>query len=165
MLKFLKHLAYIAVMHPLSYMLGMLSSGIIAFIISIIYASDGAVFSFTAQQDALILTITPPVFFFIFMFISGCKSECFFPLLILLASLPVFIIQHIMLVYDYTNSVFIGSCEAFAYAFFIHQSGPSKLLIHVILVVLQLFVHLPVFLLGNYCGHKYRAFAERKHQE
>ena len=166
MLKFLKHLAYIAAMHPLSYLLGMLLSGVIALVLSMItYETDGAVFSFTPQQDALVLTITPLVFFFIFMFINGYKSERFFPPLILLASLPAFVTQHVLLAYDYTNSFFIGSCESLAYAFYSGQHGPSNLMIHLILWGLQLFVHLPIFLLANYSGHKYRAFIERKYPE
>ena len=165
MLKFLKHLAYITIMHPVSYVLGMLLSGIIAFFISILsYEVDGALFSFTTQQNALVLTVTPLLFFFIFMFINGYKSEQLFPPLILLASLPVFLDQHILLLYNYTTAVFIGSCETLAYTLFPNQQGVSRLLVHMTLLVLQLFVHLPVFLLANYCGHKYRAFAGRKQE-
>ena len=164
LIKFLKHLAYIAAIHPLSYLLGLLSSGIVAFILSIICVSRDIDFNLSAQYNAVILTIMPLLFFCIFMFINGIKSESFVPGIILLVSLTVFLVQHILLFYNYDKALFIGSCQSLAYAIYTDQSGPSATLIHTILLVLQCLVHLPLFMIANYCGHRYQLYIQKKYQ-
>ena len=154
MKRYLKQSVFLMLYHPASYLAGMLIAGIVSVILSACLKTTlSTAYSFF---DPLMLTVSPLLIFFVFLFFDGYKSEYCSARFVFLSALPCFIVQHICILCGYHGAMAIGSCQVLTATLLPSQKGNSILEVCLVMLGLQLLLHLPTYLFAYSCGHKLR---------
>lgn len=161
-LNYLKQAALFFIAHPLSHWLGIIVGGVLSLIAAFILKEDYPVYSSVIEYVCLFTVPFISLFFFVQYFIGYDENDTFSPKAAIASLIPLFAIQWIYLLIWGPAFWLHGICPHITALWLPKHTElwPDA----VILLVLQLFVYLPIYLYASRCGYR-RKMQEAEYSE
>lgn len=149
---YLKHTILFISYHPVSYLAGGLIAGLSSIILGALFETNREPIQNVVQP--VLITMAPLAFLFFFLQRDAYENRRFSPLLIIGSSIPLFLVQLILVLHNQLGMTLVGGVGIVTRVFFPNTENP----LHYALVQigLQLLIYLPTYLLASHYGYKRR---------
>lgn len=161
-LNYLKQAALFFIAHPLSHWLGVLIGGVFSLIAAFILKEDYPAYSSVIEYSCLFTVPFISLFFFVQYFTGYDENEHFSLKAVIASILPLFVFQWIYLLIWGPAFWLHGICPHITALWLPKHTElwPDA----VILLALQLFVYIPIYLYASHCGYR-RKMQEAEYSE